>query len=405
VGFALDFIWQMRILDILLLFLCLSSVIFYSYGIYAAMSFLRHSYSFDPEFHPAITILKPVCGLDTDTDRNLASFCRQNYPKYQIVFGVRDRRDPVIPIVRKIIRQFPDVDIRLVVSDRLIGANLKVSNLANTLGFAKYEILIVADSDIRVGTDYLRKVVQPLKDPRVGVVTCLYRSLAQGWVTTLEAISAATDFHAGVLVSNQLEGIKFAFGSTIVIRKQALEAIGGFEAIADYLADDFQLGHLTTQAGYKVALSDYIVEHILGSSSLWDSIKRQIRWSRCIRVSRPWGYAGLIFTYGTLTSLLLLITTGGSPFGWTGLVITWMMRLIMGWIVGVRLLNDTIATKFLLVIPLRDLLNCAIWCYGLVGSKIEWRGQQLRLTKGGKLVAISTDSLNNTLLSRLSSLT
>jgi ceramide glucosyltransferase len=405
VGFALDFIWQMRILDILLLFLCLSSVIFYSYGIYAAMSFLRHSYSFDPEFHPAITILKPVCGVDTDTDRNLASFCRQNYPKYQIVFGVRDRRDPVIPIVRKIIRQFPEVDIRLVVSDRLIGANLKVSNLANTLGFAKYEILIVADSDIRVGTDYLRKVVQPLKDPRVGVVTCLYRSLAQGWVTTLEAISAATDFHAGVLVSNQLEGIKFAFGSTIVIRKQALEAIGGFEAIADYLADDFQLGHLTTQAGYKVVLSDYIVEHILGSSSLWDSIKRQIRWSRCIRVSRPWGYAGLIFTYGTLTSLLLLITTGGSPFGWTGLVITWMMRLIMGWIVGVRLLNDTIATKFLLVVPLRDLLNCAIWCYSLVGSKIEWRGQQLRLTKGGKLVAISTDSLNNTLLSRLSSLT
>lgn len=396
-GLTSDFIWPMTIVDILLLILCISSVFFYSYGIYAAIAFLRHPDAVDPEFHPAITILKPVCGVDTYAYENLASFCQQSYPEYQIIFGVRDRADPIIPVVQKIIQQFPDVDIHLVVSDRVIGANLKVSNLANALGFAKHELLIIADSDIRVGTDYLQRVVQPLKDPSVGVVTCLYRSLAQGWVTTLEAISTATDFHAGVLVSNQLEGIKFAFGSTIVIRRQTLEAIGGFGAIADHLADDFQLGYLPTQAGYKVALSNYIVEHILGSNTLFDSIKRQIRWSRCIRISRPWGYVCLIFTYGIFTSLLLLIATRGSILGWTGLVITWVMRLIMGWVVGVKLLNDTIATKYLWIIPFRDLLNCAMWCYGFVGSKIEWRGQQLKLTKGGKLVAISRDSVNNAL--------
>ncbi|MBE9037887.1 bacteriohopanetetrol glucosamine biosynthesis glycosyltransferase HpnI [aff. Roholtiella sp. LEGE 12411] len=377
----------MTIIDVLLLILCLSSVLFYCYGIYAAIAFWNHPHPITPEFHPAITILKPICGVDSDAYQNLASFCQQDYLEYQIIFAVRDRQDPGIEVVNKIIQQFPDTDIHLVVSDRIIGTNLKVSNLANAVAAAKHEILLIADSDIRVETDYLQRVIQPLKAESVGVVTCLYRSLAQGWVTTLEALGTATDFHAGVLVSNQLQGIKFAFGSTIVIRKQVLELIGGFEAIADYLADDFQLGYLPAQAGYKVVLSDYVVEHVLASSTLVDAIQRQIRWARCIRVSRPWGYLGLLFTYGTVTSLLLLIATGGSVVGWTGLVITWLMRLVMGWVVGVKILNDSVAKKFLWVIPLRDLIHFAIWCYGFVGSTIEWRGQQLKLIKGGKLVA------------------
>lgn len=378
----------MAIISVLLLILCLSSVLFYCYGIYAAIAFLSHPHPITPEFHPAVTILKPICGVDSDAYENLVSFCQQDYLEYQIIFAVRDRQDPGIEVVEKIIQQFPDTDIHLVVSDRIIGANLKVSNLANAVTAAKHEILIIADSDIRVETDYLQRVIQPLKDEGVGVVTCLYRSLAQGWVTTLEALGTATDFHAGVLVSNQLEGIKFAFGSTIVIRKQVLELIGGFGAIADYLADDFQLGYLPAQAGYKVVLSDYVVDHVLATSTLVDAIQRQIRWARCIRVSRPWGYLGLLFTYGTVTSLLLLITTRGSAIGWTGLVFTWMMRLVMGWVVGVKVLNDSVAKKFLWIIPLRDLIHFAIWCYGFVGNTIEWRGQRLKLIEAGKLVAI-----------------
>lgn len=207
----------------------------------------------------------------------------------------------------------------------------------------------------------------------------------------------ASDFHAGVFVCNQLDGIKFAFGSTIVIRKQVLDVIGGFGAIADYLADDFQVGYLSAEAGYKVVLCDYIVEHVLASSTITNSIAHQIRWARCIRVSRPWGYLGLIFTYGTVTSLVLLIASDGSIIGWATLVITWVMRLVMGWIVGVENIKDRCVQKFFWLIPVCDLINFVIWCCGLIGSTIEWRGRRLRLTKGGKLVEITHDECKGTI--------
>ncbi|MBD2770752.1 bacteriohopanetetrol glucosamine biosynthesis glycosyltransferase HpnI [Iningainema tapete] len=374
------------ILDLLLLILCVAAILFYCYAIYAARAFFRHPYPVDANFHPPVTILKPICGLDADAYENLASFCRQQYPVYQIVFSVRDAQDSGIPIVKQIIQDFPELDIQLVINDRIIGSNLKVSNLANAVVKAKHEILVIADSDIRVKSDYLHRVVQPLQDKSVGVVTCLYRSLAQGWVAALEAVGTSTDFHAGVLVSHKLVGIKFVFGSTIVIRKEVLEAIGGFSAIADYLADDYQLGYLPTQAGYKVVLSDYVVEHVLAPSTLADAIKHQIRWARCVRVSRPWGYLGLIFTYGTVASLFLLITTGGSIPSLVVLLITFTTRLTMGWIVGVQNIQDSSAQKFFWSIPVRDCISFFIWCYGFFGNSIEWRGQRLRLTKGGKLV-------------------
>lgn len=372
--------------------LCLSAIMYYCYAIYAAIAFLRQPHAINPEFHLPVTILKPLCGLDSDAYDNLVSFCQQDYPCYQIIFGVRDRQDPIIEVVEKVIEQFPDVDIDLVVSDRVIGANLKVSNLANTLAQAKHEILLIADSDIRVNANYLQTVVQPLQDESVGVVTCLYRSLAQGWGATLEAISTATDFHAGVLVSNQLTGIKFAFGSTIVIRKSVLEAIGGFTAIADYLADDFQLGHLPAKAGYKVLLSDYVVEHVLGNSTIVNSLQRQTRWALGMKISHTWGYLGLIFTYGTVSSLLLVIITQGSTLAWSNLVIVWTIRLVMGWVVGAIVLDDVVTKKQFWLIPLWDLLHFVIWCFSLVGGTIEWRGQQLRLTKEGKLRRLEQDS-------------
>ncbi|WP_334878209.1 bacteriohopanetetrol glucosamine biosynthesis glycosyltransferase HpnI [Nostoc sp.] len=377
---------HMIIIDFFII-LCITSVLFYCCAIYAAITFFGVPQPIDREFHPPVSILKPICGLDSDSYENLASFCQQDYPKYQIIFGVRNSQDPCIEVVEKIIHNFSDLDILLIVSDRLIGTNLKVSNLANAADKAKYEILVLADSDIRVGSDYLQRVIQPLQDKSVGVVTCMYRSLTQGWISTLEAITTTTEFHAGVLVSNiPANGIKYAFGSTIVIPKKVLEAIGGFEAIADYLADDFQLGYLPVQAGYKVVLSDYIVEHVQISNNLAQVIKRQIRWARCKRVSRPWGYLGLIFTYGVVTSLLLLIATDGSILGWVALCICWVTRLVMAWVVGTISLKDPTVKKFLWLVPGCDLLSFAIWCFGFIGNNIEWRGQQLKLTKDGKLL-------------------
>ena len=369
----------------LILILCLSAVLFYTYGVYTAIIFLRDSPPINPEFHPPVTILKPLCGIDQGTYTNLASFCQQNYPQYQIIFGVRSSTDPSIEVIEKLIQQFPEIDINLLVKDQIIGANLKISNLANAVTMAKYDILLIADSDIRVGSEYLKTVIQPLQDQKVGVVTCLYRSTAQGIATILEAICTATDFQAGILVSKQLEGIKFALGSTIVIRKTTLAKIGGFAVVADYLADDYQLGYLPTQIGEKVVLSNYIVEHGLGHSSLLDSINRQIRWARCIRVSRPWGYGGLIFTFGTISSLLLLITNSGSIFSWLVFSITFLMRLIMAWLIGVKLLNDSVTKKYFWLIPIADIVRFIIWCCGFFGNTIKWRGTKFKLVKDGKL--------------------
>jgi ceramide glucosyltransferase len=373
----------------LLLLLCLSAIWYYCYAIYAAIEFFSDSTKIEPDFHPPISILKPICGLDIDTYENFASFCQQDYPEYQIIFGVLDESDPSVEVVKRIIDDFPEIDIRLVVSDRTIGTNLKVSNLANAEAEAKYPILLLADSDVRVGPDYLRRVIQPMRDPAVGVITCLYRPLVRGWVAILEAVGISTEYHAGVLVARSLEGMNFALGPTIAIRKTALEAVGGFLAIADHVADDFQLGYRPAQAGYKVVLSDYVIDHAIATDSFIDLIYRQMRWNCCTRVSRPWGYLGLIFTHGTAIGLLFLMATAGSLFGWVVAGITWSTRLIAAWVVGVRSLKDPVARKFLWLVPLRDLISFALWCYCFFGDTFEWRGRRLRLTKGGKLVPLN----------------
>ncbi len=387
--FSLDYFVAIALgIKLLLLILCFAGICYYCYGIYAAIQFFSHKTQIDPDFHPPITILKPICGLDIETYENFASFCQQDYPEYQIVFGVRDGNDPSVQVVKKIIDDFPEVDISLVISDRTIGTNLKVSNLANAEVEAKYSLLLLADSDVRVGRHYLQRVIQPMCDSGVGVVTCLYRPFVRGWVAILEAVGISTEYHASVLVARSLEGMKFALGPTIAIRKSVLEAIGGFVAIADYLADDFQLGYLPTQVGYKVVLSDYIIDHAIATENLLDLIHRQTRWNCCTRVSRPWGYLGLIFTQGTVMSLLFLIATGGSIFGWAIALLTLCVRLIMAWFVGVKVLQDPVASKFLWLVPLRDFITFGIWCNGFFGSTIEWRGRRMKLTKDGKLVII-----------------
>lgn len=380
----------MNIINLLLLILCLVSVWFNCYAIYAAFCFFRNQQPINTDFHPPITIIKPVCGLDPNTYQNLASFCQQDYPDYQIIFGFRDSDDPAIPTVKQIIHDFQHLDIELVVCPRLIGSNLKMSNVANASENAKHEILFIVDSDIRVERDYLQRVIQPLQDQKVGVITCLYRSLVNHWTTILTAISTSTEFAAGVLVNHNLaKSINYAFGQTIVIRKEALTAIGGFEAIANYLADDFQLGYLPAKAGYKVVLSGYVVEHELTASSLTDAITQKIRWAQCVRVSRPWGYLGLIFIYGTVISALFLISTGASNLSWIIFSITWLTRFIMGWIVGVVSIQDQTTKKYLWLIPLSDLFGLIIWCCSFLSNTTKWRREQFKLTKDGKLVAIA----------------
>jgi ceramide glucosyltransferase len=380
--------WVTSILEVLLLVPCLMAIWYYCSAIFSALELFSQPTTIDATFQPPITILKPICGVDRDAYANLASFCRQDYPQFQMICGVCDEHDPGIAVVRQLIKDFPAVYIRLVVSDRRIGTNPKVSNLANMASEARYSILLISDSDIRVGPNYLRHVVQPMGDPSVGLVTCMYRSRARGLAATLEAIGVSTAFHGGVLVARKLEGIKFALGSTMVIKREALEVVGGFAVLADYLADDFLLGNLAVRGGYRVVLSDYVVEHVLATESFVELVRRQLRWARGDRASRPWGHLGLIFTHGIVMSLVFLLATKGSMVGWSMLSVTWLARLAMAWVIGVRYLHDQAAKKFLWLVPLRDLIGFALWCCSFVGRTIDWRGQRFRICPGGKLMPL-----------------
>ncbi|MGB7417317.1 MAG: glycosyltransferase, partial [Thermosynechococcaceae cyanobacterium] len=247
--FLLNF--QASYLSLALLPFCLVATWYYSYAIYAGRRFSQGKQKTASQgFYPPVSVIKPLCGLDFDTYQNLASFCQQIYPNYQIIFSVQNPLDPCITVVKQIIYDYPALDLQLVISDVSIGANQKVNNLANAAAIAKHPILVLADSDVRVGPSYLQQIIQPLQDPTVGPVTCLYRPLGQGTVANFEALGISTDYLASVIVAHRLEGLQFTLGPTVVVRTSALEAVGGFAAIADYLADDFQIGFLLAQAHY-----------------------------------------------------------------------------------------------------------------------------------------------------------
>jgi len=371
------------------LLFCFTAVIYYGLVIYSTLDFLKQNIPVDPTFHPPVTILKPLCGIDKNFYEILSSFCRQNYPTYQIVFGVQDPNDPSIAVVKQLMQDFPDVDIDLVISDRAIGQNLKVSNLANAATLAKHPLLLSTDSDIRVGSDYLMTVVQPLKDPSVGVVTCLYRCLPQGLFALFVALAISTDNHPTILVSRKLGGMSFGVGATLLIRQSVLASVGGFLAVADYLQDDFALGSLPSKAGHGVVLSNYVVEHELETKTASDFFKQLLRWNIGIRASHPWGYAGQIFTYGVVASLLFLLAMQGTSLGWSVLSVIWLLRVVMAWVVGVIALEDPVVKRYWWLVPLSDVVRFGLWCAAFVSNRIEWRGRQLQLTKDGKLIALT----------------
>lgn len=370
----------------LLVTVCLSAIAYYAFAAYSARAFFRRGPRIAEGPLPPVTIFKPLRGLDREAYRNFASFCRQDYPDYQVVFGADDSAEPALDVARAIIRDFPHVDVSIVVRNRSAAANPKIGNLAGMLPAAKHPVLLVSDSDIRVGPSHLRTMVQPLMaDPRVGVVTCLYRSHAAGLAGELDALSLSTEFQPSVLVARRLEGISFAMGSGICIRRSVLDEIGGFEAISDYLADDYFLGHLPSRAGYAVELSNHVVEHRLDTESLTELVHHQIRWNRGIRAARPWGYAGLFFTHGVPAAVLLPLASGGAPAGWALAGATLAARLGMAWYVAVRWLEDPVARRALWLVPLRDLLGFALWIAAYLGTTIVWRGSRFRLGERGKL--------------------
>jgi ceramide glucosyltransferase len=338
---------------------------------------------------PPVSILKPLKGEDPEIYQSLRSHCLQDYPQYEIVFGVSDVDDPAARAVEQLRQEFPQRAIQLLVCSQTLGANTKVSNLAQMARAARYDHLIVSDSDIRVEPDYLRRVVAPLADPEVGMVTCLYRGIANATLgSRLESLGISTDFAAGVLVARSLEGgVRFALGSTMAFRQCDLEAIGGFESFVDYLADDYELGKRIAALELEVHLSEVVVETFLPAYNLRQFFEHQLRWARGVRDSRRGGYFGLLFTFGWPWSLLTLLLSRGAPWAWglAGLAI--VLRFLVAWMVGVGVLRDGQLTRFLPLLPLRDVMAVVIWFASFASNTVTWRGDRFHL-KGGRLVRL-----------------
>lgn len=335
---------------------------------------------------PPVTILKPVKGMDADSLENFASFCRQDYPCYQIVFACASASDPAVPVIRELMAAHPARDIELVIDDRVYGPNYKVCNLMNAFPRTKHDLVIVCDSDIRVGECYLREVCAPFADPAVGLVTSLYRtSRFQGTACALEALGFTAEMVPNVMVALRLEGLSFALGASMAVRRGALEAIGGFGALVDYLADDYQLGNKVHRAGWRLALSDYCVESVMHRENLKNILSRQLRWARTMRVSRPGGYFASGITQPFPAACLALFLSGFAPAGFAAAGLLYLVRCFVATIYSRAFVGDNILPRWLWLLPVRDGLAFATWGLSFLGNRVRWRGHLYRLLPGGRM--------------------
>ena len=370
---------------------CVSSSVYYLLCVWSAAGFLRARKvirsSGWPESLPPVSILKPLKGVDPEIYEGFRSHCLQDYPEYEIIFGVSDAADPAVASVEQLRREFPERHIRLVVCSNILGANVKVSNLEQMMQLARYDRLIVNDSDIRVERDYLRRVVAPLADEKIGLVTCLYRGVAAPTLgSQLEALGISTDFCAGLLVAQQIEGgLHFGLGSTLAFRRKELERIGGFRSIADFLADDYELGRRIANLGLKVILSDVVVETHLPAYDFGGFLDHQLRWARGLRDVRLGGYMGLVSTFGLLWALLNVIAAHGAIWSWAVLAAVFLLRMAVAVAVGKSVLQDSRVPGQLLLLPARDLLAVFVWIASFAGHTVVWRGETFEL-KNGRLI-------------------
>jgi ceramide glucosyltransferase len=324
------------------------------------------------------------------------SHCRQSYAgEFELLFGVASLDDPAAPAVERLMGEFPQRRIRLIECPKQLGTNGKVSTLAQLTAEARYDFLLINDSDITVGPRYLERVMAcfaPAEErasnaaQEVGLVTALYRGRAHRTLASkFEALGIATDFQAGVLLSKWIEGgLHYGFGSTLAVRREALDKIGGLLPLADYLADDYELGARVDGAGYRVALTAEVVETSIAAYGWRGFLQHQLRWERAVRDSRPWGYVGLIFTHGLGWALLNVLASGASPLSLNLLGVSFLLRMVLAVKVGIEVLDDSEVLPWLWLVPLRDLVAMGVWVAGFVGNTILWRGQRFRL-KNGKL--------------------
>jgi ceramide glucosyltransferase len=338
-------------------------------------------------FAPPVSLLKPLHGSEPDLASHLQSFFEQDYPKYEVIFCARDERDPGLEIARKVAARYPAIATKFLYSGNPPYANAKVWSLERMQSAASHRFFVVSDSDVSVMPDYLRAVMAPFADERVGLVTCLYRGVAGGsfW-SNLEAVGMSVEMSAGVLVAEMLEGMKFALGPTMVVRRDSLDKAGGFRALGPYHADDFMLGNLISAAGHRVILSTHIIEHHVLNSSFLPSVRHQIRWMKSTRFSRPKGHFGTALTfsmpYGLVAAGVAMAfhrpLLGAALLGWA-----WASRIALGALVGGLVVGEPQLLRSALLYPLRDLLGFCYWVASYVSNEVRWRGEVYNLLEDG----------------------
>lgn len=331
---------------------------------------------------PSISVLKPLAGLDEGLEDNLRSFFEQDYPRYEILFAVRHESDPAVEVVRRLQGLFPGVDARLLLTGEPPYPNAKVYSLDRMLAEAQHDLLVMADSDVRVSRGMLRTIASEFADPSLGVATSPYRGVpGRSFWSILEALGLNTEFLGGVLVARLLDGMKFALGPMIAARRQTLASIGGFDRLKDFLAEDFVMGKLAAEAGFRVILSSYVIEHRIGSQTFISNLRHRLRWCRSTRRSRPWGYVGQVFTNPLPPALLLLAMW---PAMWPLSAITLAMRGLAGWATAGWVLHDPLTARLWWLVPVQDIASFLVWLAGFFGNTILWRGRRYYLRADGR---------------------
>jgi ceramide glucosyltransferase len=338
---------------------------------------------------PGITVFKPIKGLDQETRGCLESFLTQNYHPYQVLFGVADPTDPVLPLLEELRREAPIGRLEVILCPETLGHNPKVSILRQLEPRARYDLLVVADGDVKVGPGFLGRMAAALEEPGVGLVSCPYRAGRSDTLgARLEALTISADFIPSVAVAHYVEGIRFALGAALAFTRPALESIGGLTMLGDYLADDYQLGWHIHQAGFQVKLLPYVVETVNPRLSFRDYLAHQLRWARTYRVCRPLGYFAYGITHALVFSLALALASGLAPWALGLVAATLALRFGLAWCSEVVCLRGHVTLPALLLLPLKDLLAFFLWLSSFLGNKVVWKGQRFRLTREGLLVPL-----------------
>jgi len=386
-----------RLLRELVILTACAPLAYYLFAILAAVRFFaaRPNKS-ATSFTPPVSILKPVCGVDFASYQNFKSFCVQDYPEYEILFCVNDLKDAAVPLIHQLTAEFPEHRIRLLADAPQLGANRKVNNLVLLAQEAKFELLVQSDGDVRVAPNYLRDVVAPFAQSGTGVVSCFYRGIAQPnlWAE-MEALGAATDFSAGALVADWMEGVTFALGASVATTKTWLGKVGGYAALANVLADDYEIGNRIAKSGARVMLSREVVATMYPAMSFTQFWQHQLRWARTVRLCRPASYVGLLFTHGLPWAVVGALASG-SPAGVGAFFVAYLLlRTTLAWTVGVWALHDDTTRRKLWLVPLRDALHFCVWLGSFFSNRITWGDSEFRLSSTGEMVEINSSKAKN----------